>query len=107
MDANDQLFESMRSCEGLDIAVVPDGSIVDASWCLRLLRAIRDVSFATIDGTGLPSVRILKGAKRFGDKPVGVAVASCAAIDRHYFHLLPNLARRLIRTALRRGRARR
>lgn len=59
MDANDRLFESMRSCEGLDIAVVPDGSIVDASWCLRFLRAIRDVSFATIDGTGLPSVRII------------------------------------------------
>ena len=45
--------------EGLDLSAIPRPEEVDASWCLRFLRAIRDVSFATIDADGLPSVRII------------------------------------------------
>ena len=45
--------------EGLDLNVIPAPEEVDASWCLRFLRAIRDVSFATIGADGLPSVRII------------------------------------------------
>ena len=45
--------------EGLDLTSIPDDAEVDAAWCLRFLRAIRDVSFATIGDDGLPSVRII------------------------------------------------
>ena len=45
--------------EGLDLTATPAPEQVDAAWCLRFLRAIRDVSFATVDEDGLPSVRII------------------------------------------------
>ena len=45
--------------EGFDLNVIPAPEEVDAAWCLRFLRAIRDVSFATIGEDGLPSVRII------------------------------------------------
>jgi len=45
--------------EGLDLSAIPQFDEVDAAWCLRFLRAIRDVSFATVDEDGLPSVRII------------------------------------------------
>lgn len=45
--------------EGLDLSGVPANDEVDAAWCLRFLRAIRDVSFATVDSDGRPSVRII------------------------------------------------
>ena len=45
--------------EGLDLSAIPQPAEVDAAWCLRFLRAIRDVSFATVDADGRPSVRII------------------------------------------------
>ena len=45
--------------EGLDLARVPAPDEVNAAWCLRFLRAIRDVAFATTGADGLPSVRII------------------------------------------------
>jgi len=45
--------------EGLDLTAIPDPEEVDAAWCLRFLRAIRDVSFATVGADGLPSVRVI------------------------------------------------
>ena len=45
--------------EGLDLAAIPESGEVDAVWCLRFLRAIRDVAFATVDADGLPSVRVI------------------------------------------------
>ena len=45
--------------EGLDLTAIPQPSKVDAAWCLRFLRAIRDVALATVDAGGLPSVRII------------------------------------------------
>ncbi|MBQ9003511.1 MAG: 4Fe-4S binding protein [Eggerthellaceae bacterium] len=40
-------------------SAIPRPEDVDAAWCLRFLRAIRDVSFATIGADGLPSVRVI------------------------------------------------
>lgn len=54
-----ELLEEMRRCEGLDRLAIPADDEVDAAWCLRFLRSIRDLSFATIDEEGLPSVRII------------------------------------------------
>ncbi len=45
--------------EGLDLTAIPEPGEVDAAWCLRFLRAIRDVAFATVDADGLPSVRVI------------------------------------------------
>ena len=45
--------------EGLTLSAIPHSVEVDAAWCLRFLRAIRDVAFATVDADGLPSVRII------------------------------------------------
>lgn len=45
--------------EGLDPTAIPEPDEVDEAWCLRFLRAIRDVSFATVDADGLPSVRVI------------------------------------------------
>ena len=45
--------------EELDLAAIPHPEDVDASWCLRFMRAIRDVAFATVDADGLPSVRVI------------------------------------------------
>lgn len=45
--------------EGLDLTATPNPEDVDAAWCLRFLRAIRDVAFATVGTDGLPSVRII------------------------------------------------
>ena len=45
--------------EALDLPAIPGPGEVDAAWCLRFLRAIRDVAFATVDADGLPSVRII------------------------------------------------
>jgi len=51
--------EDFIAGESLDLSAIPQPSEVDAAWCLRFLRAIRDVSFATVDADGLPSVRII------------------------------------------------
>lgn len=48
--------------EGFDLASEPiptEPGEVDAWWCLRFLRAIRDVAFATVDADGLPAVRVV------------------------------------------------
>lgn len=48
--------------EGMDLATEPiptSPEEVDAFWCLRFLRAIRDCAFATIDADGMPGVRIV------------------------------------------------
>ena len=45
--------------EGLDLSAIPSPEEVDAAWCLRFLRAIRDVAFATVVADGLPSVRVI------------------------------------------------
>ena len=54
-----ELLNDMRRHEGFDRMAVPSDDEVDAAWCLRFLRAIRDLSFATVDEEGLPSVRII------------------------------------------------
>lgn len=53
------LLELFERCEGLDASIIPEPDEVDGPWCLRLLRAIRDTAFATVDESGLPSVRII------------------------------------------------
>lgn len=45
--------------EGLDASAIPDPAEVNAAWCLRFLRSIRDVAFATVDEQGLPAVRVI------------------------------------------------
>ena len=54
-----KLLSAMKRCEGLDLRGIPPEDEVDAVWCLRFLRAIRDLAFATLDEEGLPSVRII------------------------------------------------
>lgn len=51
--------EEFAAGELFDLSAIPRPEEVDAAWCLRFLRAIRDVSFATIGADGLPSVRII------------------------------------------------
>ena len=53
------LLDEMKSCEGLDLRGIPAETQVNAAWCLRFLRAIRDTAFATVDEDELPSVRII------------------------------------------------
>lgn len=38
---------------------VADAGEIDAGYCLRFLRRIRDCSFATVDAEGLPAVRVI------------------------------------------------
>ena len=38
---------------------VADAGQIDAGYCLRFLRRIRDCSFATVDAEGLPAVRVI------------------------------------------------
>lgn len=57
--SQEELLATMRACEGLDAAAIPKNNAVNAAWCLRFLRAIRDVAFATVDESGLPAVRII------------------------------------------------
>ena len=48
--------------EGFDLAGEPAPTStqqVEAFWCLRFLRAVRDVAFATVGEQGLPAVRII------------------------------------------------
>ena len=48
--------------EGLNLATEPIPTLpeqVNAFWCLRFLRAIRDCAFATVDADGMPGVRIV------------------------------------------------
>lgn len=48
--------------EGMDPATEPiptSPERIDAFWCLRFLRAIRDCAFATVDADGMPGVRIV------------------------------------------------
>lgn len=54
--------------EGLGLAAIPRPEGIDAAWCLRFLRAIRDVAFATVDADGLPSVRIIDVMAVTGDR---------------------------------------
>lgn len=51
--------EEFAASEAFDLSTIPQPEEVDAAWCLRFLRAIRDVSFATVGADGLPSVRII------------------------------------------------
>lgn len=52
-------IEAFAQSEGLDLGEIPSNNEVDAAWCLRFLRSVRDASFATMDADGLPSVRIV------------------------------------------------
>lgn len=48
--------------EGMNLATEPiptSPEQIDAFWCLRFLRAIRDCAFATVDADGMPGVRIV------------------------------------------------
>lgn len=48
--------------EGMDLAREPipaSPEQVDAFWCLRFLRAVRDCAFATVGADGTPGVRIV------------------------------------------------
>ena len=49
---------TFKKGEDLDLAAIPEPDEVDAEWCLRFLRAIRDVAFATVDADG-----VVKGVK--------------------------------------------
>lgn len=51
--------ERFAQYEGLALASTPANEEIDPTWCLRFLRSIRDVAFATVDESGLPSVRII------------------------------------------------
>lgn len=53
------LMHALAKGEGLDLSIIPDPAEVNAAWCLRFLRSIRDVAFATVDEQGLPAVRII------------------------------------------------
>lgn len=53
------LIEAFRAQEGFSLGSIPAPADIDARWCLRFLRAIRDAAFATVDEDGLPSVRII------------------------------------------------
>lgn len=54
-----ELVGIFRSQERIDLAETPAPEDIDARWCLRFLRAIRDTAFATVCEDGLPSVRII------------------------------------------------
>lgn len=57
--ADGAVEDEFAAGEVFDMSVIPADDEVDAAWCLRFLRAIRDVSFATVDADGKPSVRII------------------------------------------------
>lgn len=62
MDEESAVTPELAQGEGFDLEARPlptDASEVTAAYCLRFLRALRDVSFATTDEEGLPSVRII------------------------------------------------
>ena len=48
-----------RGILGSERIPVPEGDEIDAGYCLRLLRQLRDASFATVTDEGLPSIRII------------------------------------------------
>lgn len=48
-----------RGILGSERIPVPESGEIDAVYCLRLLRQLRDVSFATVNEAGLPSIRII------------------------------------------------
>lgn len=52
-------IEAFAQSEGLDLGTIPNNKDIDAAWCLRFLRSVRDASFATIDVDGLPNVRVI------------------------------------------------
>ncbi|MDO4291160.1 MAG: 4Fe-4S binding protein [Eggerthellaceae bacterium] len=52
-------MDALKAGEGLDVGAVPRVDEVDAAWCLRFMRAVRDAAFATVDADGLPSVRVI------------------------------------------------
>lgn len=52
-------IEAFAQFEGLDLGAIPNSEEVDAAWCLRFLRSVRDASFATVGADGLPSVRVI------------------------------------------------
>lgn len=45
--------------EGLELYDIPADDEVNASWCLRFMRAIRDCVFATLDENGRPRVHVI------------------------------------------------
>lgn len=52
----------VREGEGFDLScgAIPQGAEgIDAFYCLRFMRAVRDAAFATVDASGLPSVRTI------------------------------------------------
>ena len=57
--AGDNARDEFSAGERFDPTVIPTAEEVDAAWCLRFLRSIRDVAFATVDADGLPGVRII------------------------------------------------
>ena len=62
MDAVASTGSQVSLGEGMDLATEPiptSPEQVDAFWCLRFLRSIRDCAFATVDADGMPGVRIV------------------------------------------------
>ena len=50
---------AQTACDEPPVRVEDGGLVVDADFCLRFLREVRDVAFATVDEEGLPAVRII------------------------------------------------
>lgn len=55
---------------------------VDADSCLRFLREVRDVAFATVDEDGLPAVRVIDVMMVEGGRLYFVARAARRSMDR-------------------------
>ena len=62
MDAVASTGSQVSLGEGMDLATEPiptSPEQIDAFWCLRILRSIRNCTFATVDADGMPGVRIV------------------------------------------------
>lgn len=60
--AERRIGAGVREGEGFDLscAAIPQRAEgIDAFYCLRFMRAVRDLAFATVDANGLPSVRTI------------------------------------------------
>lgn len=62
MDRDRRIGTQVALGEGLDLASSPiptSSDEVDALLCLRILRALRDVVFSTVDADGMPASRVI------------------------------------------------
>lgn len=62
MDCDRRIGAQVALGEGLDLASSPipvRADEVDALLCLRILRALRDVVFSTVDADGMPASRVI------------------------------------------------